>query len=117
MTVPTSGTPATRRPASELVTCCSAQPRSTHGPAISASAKATTHGQRRSVGRRSTRAIASGRSTAAPTVVRANTSTGGDTSATATRISRYGMPQITAMAANTANARRLIRGWPGRRKR
>ena len=86
ITVPTSGTPATRSPASELVTCCSAHPRSTHGPAISTAANATTQPNRSTAGRRSTRVSAMGRSTAAPIVVRANTSTGGDTSATATRI-------------------------------
>ena len=44
--------------------------------------------------------------------VRRNTSVPGSTSRTATRISRYGMPQITHIAANSAQLRRVIADDP-----
>ncbi len=56
--------------------------------AISATANATTQGQRRSTGRRSTRARAIGSRIAAPIVVRPNTSIAGEISSTAIRMNR-----------------------------
>jgi hypothetical protein len=41
--------------------------------------------------------------------VRKKTSVGGESSLTATRMKRYGMPQITHMATNRRRPRRLTR--------
>src|SRR6476660_2225419 len=50
---------------------------------------------------------ASGSSTAAPTAVRARTSTGTDTPSTAILIIRYGMPQMMLIARNRIHPREL----------
>ena len=88
MTAPTSGTPAITSAASELETFCSADPRSTHGIAISTAAKAASHRQRARTGRRSTVMSAIGSRIAAAMPVRASTRNAGDTSATAIRMKR-----------------------------
>ena len=54
--------------------------------AISTAAKATSHGHRRKIGRRSTRRRAMGIRSAAAIAVRAKTSVAGEISATATRM-------------------------------
>ena len=105
---PTSGTPAIRRPASELEMCCSAEPSATHGMAISTAAKATTQRHRPSTWRRSVRTSAIGNRTAAAMTVRPSTRVAGVISATAIRMNRYGMPQMTDMRANRISARRLM---------
>ncbi len=86
--LPTSGTPAMRSPARELEMCCSADARSTQGPAISTAAKATTQRQRASTGRRSTRRRAIGNRIAAPIKVRPKTSVAGVISPTAIRMKK-----------------------------
>jgi hypothetical protein len=50
---------------------------------------------------------ATGRSTAAPSPVRAGATTHGDTSSTATLMSRNELPQISEVRQNTIHARRL----------
>jgi len=93
--------------ASELETFCSAEPSSTHGIAISMRANAASQRQRARIGRRSTRRSANGNRIAAAMPVRANTRNAGDTSATAIRMNRYGMPQITDIRANRTSGRPL----------
>ena len=53
------------------------------------------------------RLIATGSSSTAPIPTRASTSTGTATPPSATLISRYGMPQMRLIAANSAQPRRL----------
>ena len=115
-TVPTSGTPAIRRPVRELDRCCSADPSMIHGIAISMAAKARSQRQRARIGRMSTRASAIGRRIAAAISVRARTRKDGETSATTTRMNRYGMPQMTDMTAKRSRPRRVIpEPYSGRR--
>ena len=76
-TVPISGVLAIRSPVSELERCCSAEPRRTHGIAISIAANAATQRQWTSTARRSTRRSATGSRIAVAISVRRNTSTGG----------------------------------------
>ena len=95
-------------PASELERRRSASERRIHGAATSTKVYATTHRQRGSSGRMSPRVIASGTRIVAATVVRARTNVAGASSPTATLIRRYGMPQITAIAAKRSQPRRLI---------
>ncbi|MYU08491.1 hypothetical protein GTY81_32405 [Streptomyces sp. SID8366] len=86
---PTIGTPAISRPDVELDRCRSASVRVNQGTTISRTAKA-------SMGRQWVRIVrgrppwrsANGSSRTAPSAQRVNTRTGGDTSATATLISR-----------------------------
>ena len=75
------------------------------GIAISMTVNATSGRQRRSTGPKPPRDSAMGSSTSPPIAVRRNTSVPGGTSRTATRISRYGMPQITHIAVNRAQLR------------
>ena len=87
-TVPMSGVVAISSPVSELDRCCSADPRRTHGIAISITANAATQRQWTSTARRSTRNSAIGSRMAVATAVRRNTSVAGVISATATRMNR-----------------------------
>nr|WP_233273347.1 hypothetical protein [Streptomyces broussonetiae] len=88
-TTPTIGTPAISRPAVELDRCRSASVSVNQGTMISRNAKA-------SMGRQWARMVAgsppwrraNGRSRIAPSAQRVNTTTGGDTSSTATLIIR-----------------------------
>ena len=89
----------------ELEMCCSAVPSKTHGIAISIAANTSSGTQWPFNGRSSPRAAAMGNSSAAAIVVRPSTSTAGLRSRTATRIRRYGMPQITDIAANRSSPR------------
>ena len=66
--------------------CCSADARSTQGPAISTAAKATTQRHRAITGLRSTRRRANGSRIAAPIAVRPKTSVAGVISPTAIRM-------------------------------
>ena len=111
ITLPTSGTPATRSPASELETCCSADARRTQGIPISATAKAATQRHRRRTARRSTRVMAIGSRIAAAIAARPNTSVAGVTSATATRMKKYGMPQTTDIRPNRSRPRCVTRAF------
>ena len=86
--MPTRGTAATSNPVSELGKCCSALPSSSHGTAISKAVNATSGFQRRRTGPNPPDRTASGSSTRPPIPVRRNTNVPGDTSRTATRISR-----------------------------
>ncbi len=108
ITVATSGTDASSSPVSELEIRVSAAASSTHGIAISIAAKARMGIQCGSNGRSSFRATAIGSRIAAAIPVRARTSTAGLMSSTATLIRRYGIPQITHMAANSSQPRRDI---------
>ena len=94
------GDAAMSRPVSELEMWRSASDSSSHAAMISKKAKTSTGLQYRSTGAHAARDRASGSSTAAPIAVRANTRTGTETPSTAILISRYGMPQMTLMAAN-----------------
>ena len=93
---------------SELVSRISALASRNHGTTISIAVNAT-NGTHTSVSRRSSfwRA-ASGRSSTAASAVRAPTSVAGESSRTATRIIRYGTPQMTDIAANRIQPRRVI---------
>ena len=82
------GTVAINNPVSELDSCCSASESSHQGPIISSAAKASTHGQRRFSVTSMLDRMANGSSSTAPMPVRASTTTGGETSATATLIIR-----------------------------
>lgn len=84
----TSGTAEIRSPASELEMCCSALESINQGMPISIAAKATSGTQSLSSGLTSPRASAIGSRTSAPTAVRANTSTTGESSLTAMRMKR-----------------------------
>ena len=75
---------------------------------ISITANAATHGQAFSAGRNASRRIAIGTRTRAPSSVRSPTSMAGDISTTAILMNRYGMPQMTAIAAKRVQARRDI---------
>ncbi|MCE3030691.1 MULTISPECIES: hypothetical protein [Streptomyces] len=86
---PTIGTPAISRPDVELDRCRSASVRVNQGTTISRTAKASMGRQwARTVRGRPPWRSANGSSRAAPSAQRVNTRTGGDTSATATLISR-----------------------------
>ena len=78
------------------------------GSAISIAANTTTIRHRRSTGRTSSRTAASGRSSRAAIDVRASTSIDGLTSSTATLMRRYGVPQITHIAAKRSQPREVI---------
>ena len=93
---------------SELEMRVSAQPRSTHGSAISTAANTATTRRRRSTGRSWSRIAATGSRSSAATDVRARTSIAGLTSSTATLIRRYGIPQITHIAAKSSHPRDVI---------
>ena len=105
ITAPTSGTAAMSSAVNELEMCCSAVPSKTHGIAISIAANTSSGTQWPFNGRSSPRAAAMGNSSSAAIVVRPSTSTAGLRSRTATRIRRYGMPQITDIAANRSSPR------------
>ncbi|OIK02373.1 hypothetical protein BIV25_01835 [Streptomyces sp. MUSC 14] len=88
-TTPTIGTPAISRPDVELDRCRSASVRVNQGTTISRTAKASTGRQwARTVAGRLPWRRAKGSSRSAPRAQRVKTSAGGDTSATATLISR-----------------------------
>ncbi|WBO66662.1 hypothetical protein O1G22_29595 [Streptomyces camelliae] len=88
-TTPTIGTPAISRPAVELDRCRSASVRVNQGTMISRTAKASMGRQwARIVAGRPPWRRAKGRSMSAPSTQRVNTTTGGDTSSTATLIIR-----------------------------
>jgi hypothetical protein len=97
---------AIRRAVSELEIFVSAAPRRTHGRAISIAAKARSGSQCGNRGRSSRRASAIGSRIRAAIEVRASTSIDGLRSSTATLIRRYGIPQITHMAAKSTTPRR-----------
>src|SRR3954465_12131210 len=103
----TKGTGGTRRRGSELDSGRSAYESSSHGPAISRTANSRRARQCRRAGRNWPRAIVHGSSSVAPTKHRPNTTTTGDTSPTATLISRYGIPQITDIARKSTHPRLL----------
>jgi hypothetical protein len=129
-----TGTAAISRPLAELDSRRSAVDSSAHGAMISTTANATSHGQRtrsaascetagvggaagrpgaasgRGAVRAGRQSTAAGTSTSAPRVTRAQTSTGTETPASATLISRYGMPQMTLMTANSVHPRLLKPG-------
>jgi hypothetical protein len=104
---PTKGVAAISSAASELETRRSALERRIHGIAISIIANARSGAQRRSTGTSSSRAAASGSSGSAAAPERTKTSIAGDTSRTATRIRRYGIPQITHIAPKSSHPRRV----------
>ena len=106
--MPTSGTAAIKSAVSELEMRVSAEPRSTHGSAISIAANASTGRQCGRRTRSSRRAAAIGSRSSAAMPVRASTSIDGLTSSTATLISRYGTPQMTHIAANRIQPRAVI---------
>src|SRR5439155_2216347 len=108
MKAPTSGTAATSRPVSELDSRVSALESRIHGTAISTAANTSSGNQRRKTGRISPLAAAIGSSRSAPMPVRAKTSIAGLRSRTATLIRRYGIPQITHIAAKSARPRLVI---------
>ena len=87
--------------------CCSALESSSHGAATSTAAKARSGTHLRRAARSPSRDRANGRRISAATPVRKNTNVGGESSPTAIRMKRYGMPQITHMAANSNRPRRL----------
>jgi hypothetical protein len=107
-TAPTRGTAAIKRPVRELVSRVSACESRSHGTAISMMVKASSGRTRRARGRNSSRITAIGTSSTAAIPVRAKTSVTGVSSRTATRIRRYGMPQITHIAAKSSQPRRVI---------
>ena len=107
-TAPTSGTAAIRRPVNELVSSVSARARKNHGITISITAKMRIGSHRRASGRRSPRRAAIGSSTSAAIIVRLKPSVTGSSSRTATRIKRYGIPQITHIAAKSSSPRRQL---------
>ncbi|UXY35541.1 hypothetical protein N8I86_12755 [Streptomyces albidocamelliae] len=86
---PTIGTPAISRPAVELDRCRSASVRVNQGTTISRPAKASMGRQwARTDSRRPPWRRANGSRSAAPSAQRVNTTTGGETSPTATLIIR-----------------------------
>src|SRR5438445_4472181 len=107
-TAPTRGTPAIRSPVRELVSLVSAFARSSQGSEISIAVKTRSAGQWRRSIRSSRLHAAIGSSSADAITVIATTSVTGLRSRTATRISRYGIPQITHIAANSSAPRRVI---------
>lgn len=74
---------------------------------ISKKANAATGFHRRRISARASRETASGNNSTAPIADLAKTSTGTDTSSTATLIIRYGIPQMTLMTANRVHPRGL----------
>ena len=103
-TAPTIGTVASRSPASPLEIRSSAWVSSSHGPAISSSANTSTQGHARRAGPSTRERSAIGSSTRAPTAVRASTTVAGSSWSTAILMKRYGVPQMTPIAANSAHA-------------
>ena len=103
---PTNGTAATRRPASELEIRCSAVDTISQGIPISRAVNAISGAQRAAKPRSSPRASAIGIRISAPPATLANTRPTGGSSVTAMRMNRYGMPQMTHMAANRSRALR-----------
>src|ERR1700761_6735113 len=111
-TAPMIGTAATSRPVVELARCFSALDSRANGPTISTPAKAISHHQCPRSAPSSRRCRATGSNSSAPTVTRVNTSTGTETPPSATLISRYGIPQMTPIATNSAQPRRLTASAP-----
>ena len=107
-TVPMSGVAAMSSAVSELERCCSADPSSTHGMAISIAAKTAIQRQWTRTARRSIRSSATGSRMAVATLVRRNTRVAGVISATAILMNRYGMPQMIAIETNRIRPRRVI---------
>ena len=114
---PNNGTAATSKPASALDKCCSALVSNHHGNATSIAVYASSGRQCATSGRSSRRRAASGTSRSAASPVRRKTSSTGASSRTATRIIRYGMPQITHIAAKSSAPRRLNGAQDGRASR
>src|SRR3954447_18643936 len=109
----TNGTPATSNPVSEDDSSVSAQDSSSQGMVISSTVNTSSARQcRRSASPSRPRAIVHGSSSAAPITQRRKTTTTGENSPTATLISRYGTPQISDIATNSAQPRRLTRVLP-----
>ena len=106
MATPTSGTAATSSPASELDSLVSARESNSHGRATSTRVNSRSGPHRENAGMSAPRCQAIGSKIAAPIPVRAKTRAVGGTSRTATRISKYGIPQITHIAANSNQLRR-----------
>jgi hypothetical protein len=92
----------------ELVNRVSAFASRNHGTTISIAVKASSGADTRVSGLSCFRWAARGRRMRAAKAVRAPTSVAGERSRTATRIIRYGTPQITDIAANRSQPRRVI---------
>jgi hypothetical protein len=86
--------------------CCSPKPISGNGIAISTAANATS--QRSGRPRSAPVLIASGSSTSAARATRDQATKPGVSSSTPILMNRYGMPQITEMAANRTQPRALM---------
>ena len=106
-TAPMIGTAATSRPLVELARCFSALESNANGPMISTTANATSQRQWPRSAPSSRRRSATGSSSREPSATRTNTSTGTETPPSATLISRYGIPQMRLIAANSTQPRRL----------
>ena len=106
------GTEATSRPLIELVSLRSASDSSSHGVMISITANTASQPQYGRSAPSWRRRSAIGSSSAAPMATLARTRTGTGTPPTATLISRYGRPQITLIAANNTQPRRLTAYLP-----
>jgi hypothetical protein len=89
--------------------CCSAVVSRIHGIAISSTAKATIGRQCASAGRIPSARFARYSNTTAASEVRPNTTTAGSSSSTATRMKKYGTPQMSAIAQNSTHPRRVTR--------
>ena len=99
-----SGTAAIRIAASDELTCTSPKPSSGHGTAISTAANTVSVRQRAPRPRSAPSLQATGSSTSRGEASRDHAMTLGETSSTAILMNRYGMPQITETAANSAQA-------------
>ncbi len=105
------GAAAMSNPVSELERCRSASDSNSHAAMISKKAKTNNGLQCFSTGAHAVRDSASGASTAsADGRAREHPSTGGETPLTATFIKRYGIPQMTLIAAKSSQPRGLTRG-------
>src|SRR4051812_20347454 len=105
MIAPTMGTAATISAVRPEARCCSAVVSKIHGIAISTIAKANTYRQCANAARIAPARRARSISTIAANDVLPNTTTGGSNSLTATRIRKYGMPHMNAIAVNRIHPR------------
>ena len=108
MTAPTIGTVAMINPVSPDARCCSAMASRIHGIAISRIANANTGRHRRKAGLIASLRCASTSSTIAAIDVRPNTTIAGSSWRTATRMSKYGIPQMNDIATNNTHPRFVI---------
>ena len=107
-----SGTTAINSPVVDEFSRVSAMPRNSHGPTISTAVYTSSTRQRRKAGPSSRRNNANGNNSSAPSVVRAPATTTGLRSVTATRIIRYGTPQMMLRAMNNTQPRRVTERLP-----